>query len=359
MLPSIRTKKIIHCDADCFFAALEMRDDPALRGIPMAVGGDPYRRGVISTCNYEARAFGVRSALASAYAKKLCPQLIIVPHNMAKYRLAAQQLKSLFSDYSDVVEPLSLDEAFLDVSESESCKGSATLIAKEIRRRVEKEIGITVSAGVASNKFLAKVASDWNKPNGLTVIEPSRIAFFMQQLPVSCIPGVGQKTQQKLRELGIYQCADILPIDKTVLVQHFGKFGCRLYDFARGDDDRPVCAYRERKTVSVEKTLDIDLLPVDCIDALHYVYQQLQHRLFSLSVSSTFVKAFVKVTFGDFTKTSIEIKTTALPVELCEKLFYEACLRSSNAIRLVGIGVKLSTNPLQQEGGEQLALFDR
>ncbi len=331
----------MHCDADCFFAAIEMRDDPSLKGIPIAVGGDPSRRGVISTCNYEARAFGVHSALASAYAKKLCPQLIILPHNMAKYRLAEQQLKAIFYDYTELVEPLSLDEAFLDVSDTSFHQGSATLIAKEIRSRVEREIGITVSAGISANKFLAKVASDWDKPNGLTVIEPSRIKFFMQQLPVKCIPGVGKKTQATLRNFDIHQCADILPIEKVELIRQFGKFGHRLYDFARGEDDRPVCPSRERKSVSVEHTLEHDILPSESQAILASLHQQLLARIDALSTNKQFVKIFVKIKFSDFSKTTVEATTKNLTLDMCEKLFYQGWERQKKPIRLLGIGVRL------------------
>jgi DNA polymerase IV len=354
-LPNMR--KIIHCDADCFFAAIEMRDDPSLRGIPMAVGGDPSRRGVISTCNYEARVFGVHSALASAYAKKLCPQLVIIPHNMAKYRLAAQQLKEIFDDYTELVEPLSLDEAFLDVSFAKGYCGSATLIAKDIRRRVEREIGITVSAGISSNKFVAKVASDWDKPNGLTVVEPSKIKGFLHQLPVSCIPGVGKKMQATLQNLDIHQCADILPIDKLELIRQFGQFGYRLYHFARGEDGRVVSPIRERKTVSVEQTLDQDILPNESEKVLTVIYQKLQNRINALSIDKPFAKMFVKIKFGDFSKTTVEITITKLDFESCKKLFYQGWERQKKPIRLLGIGVKLQPNMGTEDGDRQLNLF--
>jgi DNA polymerase-4 len=357
---SSQRRKIIHCDADCFFAAIEMRDDPSLRGIPMAVGGDPSRRGVISTCNYEARAFGVHSAMASAYAKKRCPQLIILPHNMAKYQLASQQLKAIFYDYTELVEPLSLDEAFLDVSFTSFHNGSATLIAKEIRSRVEREIGITVSAGISANKFLAKVASDWDKPDGLTVIEPSRIKFFMQKLPVKCIPGVGKKTQATLRNLDMHQCADILPIDKVELIRQFGKFGNRLYSFSRGEDDRPVCPSGERKSVSVEHTVDQDILPEDSQPILAIVYQKLLDRIDALSTNKVFVKVFVKIKFSDFSATTVEVTTKKLTFCLCEKLFYQGWQRQQKPVRLLGVGVRLlPTIGVDDDTSRQLCLFDK
>ena len=177
-------RKIIHCDCDCFYASVEMRDDPALRGVPLAVGGASDRRGVIATCNYEARSYGVRSAMPSAHAMRLCPSLVVIPPNFEKYRAAAYQVREIFHRYTDLVEPLSLDEAYLDVSDSEHFQGSATLIARAIREAVSQEVGITISAGVAPNKFLAKVASDWDKPDGLTTITPDQVEAFVSALPV-------------------------------------------------------------------------------------------------------------------------------------------------------------------------------
>jgi DNA polymerase IV len=335
-------RKIIHCDADCFFAAIEMRDDPSLKDVPMAVGGDPYRRGVISTCNYEARAFGVRSALASAYAKKLCPQLIIIPHNMAKYRLAAEQLKSIFLDYTDKVEPLSLDEAYLDVSDVDIFNGSATLIAQDIRRRVSKEIGITVSAGIAPNKFIAKVASDWNKPNGLMVVDPSRVKFFLQHLPIKCIPGVGQQTALRLHSLGIYSCNDVLSWTEIALVQHFGKLGHRLHDFARGEDNRPVVTSYQRKSLSVEQTLDEDVAVDSCDLFLQALHRTLMTRLQALQSVHDINKVFIKIKFMDFSRTSIETSTAHVSLLLCESLFRQAWQRYQKPVRLIGIGVRFA-----------------
>lgn len=351
-------RKIIHCDADCFFAALEMRDDPSLKGIPMAVGGDPGRRGVISTCNYEARAFGVRSALASAYAKKLCPQLIIVPHNMPKYQEAAEQLKAIFFDYTDMIEPLSLDEAFLDVTDVTCLSGSATLIAKDIRQRVKREIGITVSAGVAPNKFLAKVASDWDKPNGLTIVEPSQVKFFLNQLPVDCIPGVGQQTRLKLQALDIVMCTDILPLSEIELVQHFGKFGRRLYRFCRGEDERPVVNHYRRKSMSVEHTFDTDI-PVDACDSFLYkLHDKLVQRLRSMETTYPINKVFIKIKFMDFSRTTIETKAENFSLSLCESLFKDGWKRHKKPVRLLGIGVRFSNDGSDDDYIEkQLNLF--
>ncbi|MGS2718218.1 DNA polymerase IV [Eionea flava] len=349
-------RKIIHCDADCFFAAIEMRDHASLRGIPLAVGGDPSRRGVIATCNYEARIFGVRSAIASAYAKKLCPHLHIVPHNMEKYRAAAQQLISIFKDYTHLVESLSLDEAFLDVSASGKCNGSATLIAKEIRQRVRSEVGITISAGVSSNKFLAKVASEWKKPDGLTVIEPSRIPFFMKNLPVSCISGVGKKTLAKLNNMGIYQCSDIVHYQIPALTQVLGKFGQRLYDLSQGIDDRSVNPNPDRKSLSVEKTLESNIQWINSLNEIGQLRERLLTRIERLpNDQQHFVKVFIKITFDDFSKTSIEIQSQQLSIELCQSLFKQGWQRYKKAIRLLGIGVRFSAGTT---GYDQLKLFD-
>ena len=194
-------KKVIHLDADCFYAAVEMRDNPYLRGQPIAVGGDPRGRGVVATCNYEARRFGVRSAMPSAQAKRLCPSLLFIRPRMDVYRSVAEQMRDIFADYSECIESVALDEAYLDVSATELCRGSATLIAREITQRVKKELGIPVSAGVSSIKFLAKVASDWRKPEGLFVIAPGDVAAFLKVLPVTRLPGVGKVTALKLERL--------------------------------------------------------------------------------------------------------------------------------------------------------------
>lgn len=248
-------RKILHIDCDCFYAAIEMRDDPRLRGRPLAVGGDPGKRGVIATCNYEARAYGVRSAMASAYAKKLCPELLIVPGRMSVYREVSQAIQAIFADYTPLIQPLSLDEAYLDVTDSPACRGSATLIAREIRQRVRDTQGITVSAGVAPNKFLAKIASDWNKPDGLKVILPDQVEDFLRDLPVSRLHGVGRKTAERLQRLGVDVCSELLPWRKQDLAREFGSFGERLWELARGIDERPVVVQVVCPTMGVLRRL--------------------------------------------------------------------------------------------------------
>ncbi|MGH1486320.1 MAG: DNA polymerase IV [Cellvibrionaceae bacterium] len=349
-------RKVIHCDADCFFVALEMRDDNDLRGIPVAVGGDPGRRGVISTCNYEARAFGVRSAMASAHAKRLCPQLIILPHNSLKYREASAEMRRIFLDYTDNIEPLSLDEAYLDVTATHHCLGSATLIAKEIRRRIEREVGITVSAGVAVNKFLAKVASDWQKPDGLTVIEPDRIKFFLKQLPVSCIPGVGPSSLKKLCSRGITTCYDLQQLPLEQLVQCFGKFGQRLYDVSRGDDNRPVKSRELRKSLSVEHTFSHDIEQREqCYPLLSELADKLSGRLGKVDRKQSITKCFVKIKFAGFERTTIEANAKSISLPLLNQLFSQAWERYKKPVRLLGVGVRFDAP--EPSAHQQITLF--
>jgi DNA polymerase-4 len=352
-------RKIIHCDADCFFAAIEMRDDPALRGRPIAVGGSTGLRGVVSTCNYESRAYGVHSAMATVTAKRLCPGLLVVPHNMDRYKVAAEQMREIFHDYSDLVEPLSLDEAFIDVSETNRCQGSATLIAEEIRQRIFESVGITVSAGVAPNKFLAKIGSDWNKPNGICVIPPAKVDVFVKQLPVDKLFGVGKVTADKLHRAGIKTCADLRALDIYQLSRCFGSFGSRLYELSHGIDNRPVRISRNRKSLSVEHTYAADLPSVSgCLSQLPELFQTLSKRLQRLTEGVTaekyrIHKQFVKVKFNDFRSTTMECVANGSPqIDVFRQLCSESYLRGQGLpVRLLGLGVRFQdisiNNPLQ------------
>ncbi len=349
-------RKIIHVDCDCFYAAIEMRDDPRLRGRPLAVGGDPSRRGVVATCNYEARAYGVRSAMASGYAKKLCPDLLIVPPRMAVYREVSEAIQAIFSDYTSLIQPLSLDEAYLDVSESEACRGSATLIAQTIRQRVRDAQQITVSAGVAPNKFLAKIASDWNKPDGLKVILPDEIEAFVAKLPVERLHGVGKVTATRLKNLGIDVCGELLPWRRQDLVREFGSFGERLWHLARGIDDRPVIVESKRQSVSVENTYDQDLPDLNaCLGALPALLEKLAQRLGRLGDKYRVSKPFIKLKFSDFTQTTLEQAGAPVSPDGYRELCSRAFARGERPVRLIGVGVRLDNAhaPL----GEQLTLF--
>ncbi len=349
-------RKIIHCDADCFFAALEMRDDPSLVGRPIAVGGSADRRGVISTCNYQARVFGVGSAMATATAKRLCPELILLPHRFEVYKQASQQIRDIFYQYSDEVEPLSLDEAFIDVTAADACRGSATLIAEEIRQRVFDEVGITVSAGVAPNKFLAKVGSDWNKPNGLFVITPPEVEDFVKQLPVTKIYGVGKVTAEKMHRLGIYNCGDLRDLNVYQLSERFGSFGLRLHQLSHGIDHRPVKTSSRRKSLSVEHTYSLDLPSIeDCLQQLPELFQQLLERLGKLEGYGV-NKQFVKIKFNNFQSTTIECIAQGAPrISVCRELFRQAFTRGNGLpVRLLGLGVRFKTESMQSI---QLPLF--
>lgn len=354
------SRKIIHCDADCFYAAIEMRDNPYLQGRPVAVGGSSERRGVISTCNYEARRYGVHSAMASAQALALCPELILIPGNMEKYRAASATMRSIFSDYTELVEPLSLDEAYLDVTDASACDGSATRIAEEIRQRVVEQLDITVSAGVAPSKFLAKIASDWNKPDGLFVITPEQVNSFIRDLPVRKIHGVGRVTSEKLHTLGITTCADLQRFGQHRLNQQFGSFGERLYELSMGEDHRTVQPDRVRKSVSVEHTYPKDLMNVDdCLGQLPDLLRQLHHRLNRLADDYDIKKAFVKVKFNDFHSTTLERDGTRDNLQDYQSLLTEALQRDSKPVRLLGIGVRFDTSTTKSEdtNAPQLGLF--
>ncbi|WP_296651861.1 DNA polymerase IV [Paraburkholderia sp.] len=351
------TRKIIHCDCDCFYASVEMRDDPSLRGRPLAVGGRPDQRGVIATCNYEARRFGVHSAMSSALAMRKCPDLLILPTAMEKYRIASRQIMAIYRDYTPDVEPLSLDEAYLDVTHATRCKGSATLIAQEIRERVRATVGVTVSAGVGPSKFIAKIASDWNKPDGLCVVRPHEVDAFVAALPVRKIHGVGKVTAAKLEKLGLTTCAQLRTWSLIDLHRQFGVFGKRLYELSRGIDERPVRADQERKSVSVETTYVNDLLTLEaCCEALEPLAAQLDARIERAGCAHAVRKLFVKIRFANFQRTTVECvgDATSLPTFLA--MLEKGLARRKQAVRLLGVGVRLEEENAALRG--QFALFD-
>lgn len=246
-------RKIIHIDMDAFYASVEQRDNPRYRGRPIAVGYDGPR-GVVATASYEARPYGVRSAISSALAKRLCPELIFVPARFDVYKAVSQQIRGIFRDYTDLVEPLSLDEAFLDVTHTRS----ATLIAREIKARIQSETSLTASAGISVNKMLAKIASDYRKPDGLFVIPPAQIETFVAELPIERFFGIGEVTASKMHRLGIRTGADLRKWDEPALVHHFGKAGHSYYGYARGIDTREVTPNRIRKSLGAETTFAVD-----------------------------------------------------------------------------------------------------
>jgi len=336
---------------DSFFAAVEERDNPTLKGKPVAVGGDADRRGVICTANYVARTFGVRSAMATAKAVRLCPDLILLHPDMQKYKVVSQNIRAIFQQYTSLVEPLSLDEAFLDVSECAQCYGSATWMAQEIRKKIYATENLTASAGVSVNKFLAKVASDWNKPNGQHVVPPEAVEEFIAALPVTKIFGVGPKAAEKLRKLGITTCRELQGLTELELTRHFGKnFGFSLFNLARGIDARAVNPNRIRKSLSVEETFLVDLSTIaQCQKELATLLVELQRRLakhytkHSNNGYKQFRKIFVKIKFADFTHTTVENIAETLTIEQLNSLLDEGFSRGGGkAIRLLGVGVRFA-----------------
>jgi len=264
---------------DAFFASVEQLDNPELRGKPVAVGGSGERH-VVAAASYEARKYGVRSAMPSVTARKLCPQLIFVRHRFERYHELSEQVFGIFTEYTDIIEPLSIDEAFLDVTVDKKNIKSATLIAREIKQEIKKRTGLTASAGISVNKFLAKIASDIKKPDGLFLIPPEEAEGFIEKLPVEKFFGIGKVTAEKMHKLGIHNGADLKKWDLPSLIRNFGKAGKFYYDIARGIDDRPVETESERKSVGTELTYEKDLTTqFGIIAELYKVERELMHRL--------------------------------------------------------------------------------
>lgn len=352
-------RKIIHIDMDCFYAAVEMRDNPEYRDIPLAIGGKVDRRSVLSTCNYQARHFGVHSAMPSYKAKQLCPELLIIPGRMQVYVEVSKQIRHIFSRYTTLIEPLSLDEAFLDVTHCTQCKGSATYIAEDIRRAIFDELQLTASAGVAPVKFLAKIASDENKPNGICVITPEQIPAFIKTLPLKKIPGVGKVAQQKLAEKGLFSCADVQHYSAEALLSEFGKLGGALLNYSRGIDNREVLPYRERKSLAVEHTFTYDISgEVTCNEKLAPLYDELSTRLQKVLDKKMICKLGVKIKFSDFSVRNSERKSTQISLSLFKTLLHHLLHKSPDKpIRLIGISVGLLPR-LDEQKAVQLNLLE-
>lgn len=317
-------RKIIHIDMDAFYASVEMRDNPQLKLRPLAVGGDPSGRGVIATANYQARKYGVRSAMPSWKAKQLCPDLIILHPNFDKYQQESLAIHQILHAFTDIIEPLSLDEAYLDVSQSKFFGGSATYMAKEIRKQIWKERRLTASAGIAPNKFLAKVASEWQKPNGLFTIPPENVDLFVKQLPIEKIYGIGRVTSHKLHALNIYTCEDLRQFDIGDLQHHLGTRAWNLHELCYGIDNRPVQVERIHKSVSVETTFKQDLQTLaSCLEHVPELYQKLMRRFANMNLYYQPRKPFVKIKFADFTTTTVE----SMLYPLLDKDSYQALIR--------------------------------
>ena len=344
--------KVIHVDMDQFFAAVEQRDNPELKGKPIAVGHDA-ERGVVSTASYEARRFGVHSAQSIQVAKRLCPQLIIVEPHFQRYKDVSAQLHEIFHDYTDLIEPISLDEAFLDVTTNKKGIALGVDIAKEIKQRIFETTGLTASAGVSYCKFLAKIASDWRKPDGLTVIHPDRALDFISQLKVEKIWGVGQKTAEKMHFMGIFTGADLRKLSQQRLTEVFGKMGQVFYNFARGIDDRPVISEWERKSVSCEQTFEKDISDQSAvIIELYHTVLELERRIAKNGFEGRTLT--LKVKFQDFQQITRSItvdhilrtKDDILP--LAKQLLLQVEFHS-HPIRLLGLGVSNQKGEAEEE----------
>ena len=342
-------RKIIHVDMDAFFAAVEQRDNPGLRGKPVAVGHDG-ERGVVSTASYEARRYGVHSAQSMMMAKRLCPQLIIVPTRHDYYKEVSMQVHRIFCDYTDLIEPISIDEAFLDVTTNKRDIPLAVDIAREIKQRIAEELHLTASAGVSYNKFLAKIASDYRKPDGLCVIHPDRAIDFISRLPIEDFWGVGPKTAARMRAMGICNGSQLRQVSRRHLIEVFGKVGGVYYDFARGIDDRPVEVEYVRKSVGCERTFEQDTgLRSTLLIELYHLTLELVERISAAAFEGKTLT--LKVKYGDFARvarrtTSGSLLTTKddiLPV--AKRLLGQIDYSAAHPVRLMGLAV---SNPVTE-----------
>jgi DNA polymerase-4 len=344
---------------DCFYAAVEVKYRPELKGKPLGVGGPPNTRSVLTTASYEARKFGVRSAMPSSQAVRLCPDLILVPPNFSLYKKESQAVREIMKDFTDKIEPLSLDEAYLDVTHSPHCDGIATKIAKEIRARIEKELGLTASAGIAPNKFLAKIASDWKKPNGQFTIRPEDIEKFMPPLKVEKIFGVGKVTAKKMHDLGLFTCGDIQKRPLHELQRHFGSRAQDLRDLSFGIDERAVDTSTERKSLTVEETYNADLPTVEewqkKIPELYRDWDERQRRYKGAAKIKGIV---VKVRFHDFQSMTREKAFQEWPkIEDFRQLVNKIWEARPEPIRLLGLGVRMAADN-SDAPSDQLKLWD-
>lgn len=354
-------RKIIHIDMDAFFASIEQRDNPELRGKPVAVGGSA-ERGVVAAASYEARKYGVHSAMPSITAKRKCPQLIFVKHRFEVYRSVSNQIREIFRDYTELVEPLSLDEAYLDVTTNKKQMPSATFIAEEIRQRIFETTQLTASAGISFNKFIAKVASDVNKPNGITVIPPEKAIAFLEHLAINKFHGIGKVTAAKMRKLGIHKGADLKGFSEIELVRNFGKSGSYYYAIVRGKDEREVQANRIRKSVGAENTFQSDLSSeAEMLQELEKIASKVVERLRKSKSKGRTIT--LKLKYQDF-KQQTRSKSFPHFLEPDEKLIMgivKELLQQPHfpekAVRLLGITLSnLNTEKLPTGTGEQLTL---
>lgn len=334
-------RKIIHVDMDAFYASVEELDNPELKGKPLAVGGSE-RRGVVSAANYEARKFGVRSAMSGYLAKKNCPHITFVKPRYARYKEISQKVKAIFFDYTDLVEPLSLDEAYLDVTVNKKGNPSATLIAQEIRHRIFDEIGLTASAGISINKFIAKVASDYNKPNGQKTVNPEEVLAFLEALEIRKFYGVGKVTAEKMYKLGIFTGTDLKKQSLEFLATHFGKSGSHYYNVVRGIHLSEVKPHRVPKSVGAERTFSENLSSeIFMLERLEQIADELGRRLKKSDIAGKTIT--LKIKYSDFTLQTRSktlpyfVSSKALILEVAKELLYQE--KMENSVRLLGISL--------------------
>ena len=356
-------RRILHIDMDAFYASVEQRDNPSLLGKPLVVGGQPNRRGVVAAASYEARAFGVRSAMSMAKAVKLCPSLIIVPPDFSRYKAASTTIFNLYREVTPLVEPLSLDEAYLDVTENSWNEPLATTVAKRLKERIRDATGLTASAGVAPNKFLAKIASGWKKPDGLTVIPPDRVEPFLQRLPVDALWGVGPVTAEKLRARGINRLVDVRTFDDRALRDAVGGMADWLKQLANGIDDRPVVAHREAKSSGSENTYPADLIDIETIRA--EISEMVRHAVAWLERRELLARTItIKVRYSDFTTItrSHSAKASRDAGDMLVRAFQllQKTAAGQRPIRLLGVSVHNLCTPVdvQTECADRLPFFD-
>lgn len=336
------SRKIVHVDMDAFYASVEQRDDPLLRGRPVVVAWKG-NRSVVCAASYEARTFGVRSAIPAVRAERLCPEAIFIPPDFARYRAVSHSVREIFKRHTDMIEPLSLDEAYLDVTENKTGLPTATRVARTIREQIREELHLTASAGVAPNKFLAKIASDWKKPDGLFVIQPDEAEAFLTPLPVGRIPGVGKVTEKRLEEIGVKTVGDLRSLEVAILEERFGRYGMRLYELARGIDHSAVVSNRPTKSISAEDTFERDI-PLEETDAM---IRRLAEKVWLASrkesrVARTVVLKLKTSEFHILTRSY----TAGSPPSSCEELTNIALslrgrvtMQANQRFRLVGVGL--------------------
>ncbi|MGE5944196.1 MAG: DNA polymerase IV [Flavobacteriales bacterium] len=359
MSTDLPIRKIIHIDMDAFFASVEQMDNPELRGKPIAVGGGG-KRGVVSAASYEARKFGVKSAMAGNLAAKLCKELIFVRVRFERYIEISKKIRKIFYDYTDLVEPLSLDEAYLDVTENKKGNPSATLIAKEIRERIYNEIGLTASAGISINKFIAKVASDYNKPNGQKTVNPEEVILFLEQLDIRKFYGVGKVTAEKMYQLGIFTGMDLKSKTIDYLDAHFGKSGRYYYYVVRGIHNSEVKPNRIRKSLAAERTFGENLSSeIFMLEKLDHIASEVATRLSKSKVSGKTIT--LKIKYSDFT---LQTRSKTLPYFISDKsiiletakdlLFQE---KLDNSVRLLGISLSnLNTETIKTPESKSISV---